>query len=154
MLVFSISAFIFACHLCSVHTQGAQAQRPAFISLILWHSTLAGGLSCDLILLYTRIKAFPKYVSSWNTTKNGGIKWCVTKEVLRAAGVEEEITSVELVREGEDLKLPRSDGCGNGPNPHYPLNSFSHYAQLLINYGRTKQHFKVGFSFRMSQYIV
>lgn len=61
---------------------------------------------------------------------------------------------MEVVREGEDLKLPRSDVCGNSLNPHYLLNSFSRYAQLLIHYGRTKQHFKVGFSFRMSEYIV
>lgn len=57
------------------------------------------------------------------------------KEVLRVAEEEEEITSVELLRKGEDLKLLRSAGCGNDPNLHYPVNSLCHYAQLLINYG-------------------
>jgi len=50
-------------------------------------------------------------------------------------------------KEGRRPKIPQ---CGNGPNPHYPLNSFSCYAQLLLNCGRAiQQHFKVGFSFRI-----
>lgn len=83
-------------------------QRAAFIPLVLWHSTLAEGLSCDLVLLCVRIKAFPKHISSWNATKNGGIQWCATKKILRMAEREEEITSVEVVREGKDLKISRS----------------------------------------------
>lgn len=64
------------------------------------------------------------------------------------------MTLMEVVREGEDLKLPRSDVCGKSPSPHYLLDSFSYYAQLTINFGRTKQYSRVGFSFKISEYIV
>lgn len=63
------------------------------------------------------------------------------------------ITSMEVVREGEDLTLPRSDVCRKSPSLLYLLKSFSYYAQLLINFGRTKQYFKVGFGFKISEYI-
>jgi len=56
--------------------------------------------------LYVRIKAFPTHFSCWNASENGGIKCCVTKAVLRVAGGEEGMTSMEVVRKGEDLKFP------------------------------------------------